>query len=166
MKITRTLQITEQEFYDYLENDLIANVAKCTQRTIKPKDVKKGLHYTKHGDDAHNRVDITVLEYTRGKLYKSKIHSMADTITLTFETEEVEKGLEITFHQHIESFENKKQMKLMRHFSEVVYYGRMSDTLYNIQKKIFNIREGIIEKPLPQAKEHKLLKKLFTKKVE
>lgn len=164
MKITRTLQITEQEFYDYLENDVIANVADCTQRTIKVKDVKKGLRYTKQGDDVYNRVDITVLDYERGKFYKSKIKSMADTITLSYETSVVEKGLQIIFHQHIESFEKKKQRKLMRMFSEGVYYGRMSDTLYDIQKKIVNIRDGIEEKPLPQAKEHKHLKKLIAKK--
>lgn len=163
MKITRTLQVSEQEFYDYLENDVIANVADCAQRTINVKDIKKGLRYTKQGDTIYNRVDITVLDYERGKIYKFQVTSMADTITLSYETSEVEKGLQIIFHQHIESFEHKKQRKLMRMFSEGVYYGRMSDTLYDIQKKIFNIREGIEEKPL-QAKEHKHLKKLIAKK--
>ena len=164
MKITRTLQITEAEFYNYLENDVINSVENCTKRIIKTKDIKKGLHYTKHGDDIYSRVDITILNYERGKLYTSKIKSMSDTITLSYETSMIEKGLQIIFHQHIASFENKKQAKLMRMFSEGVYYGRMSDTLYDIQKKIINIREGIEESTVVQKEEHKRLKKLITKK--
>ena len=70
---------------------------------------------------------------------------MADTITISFETELVDDGLKIVFNQHLEDFENKKQNKVLRMFSEAVYYGRMTDTLYDLQKKIIDNRSESVE---------------------
>ena len=164
MKITRTLQVTECAFYDYLENEIITNIDSCANKEITTNDIMKGLCYTKQGDNVYSRVEVTILEYERGKLYKAKIHSMADTIILSYETSVVEKGLQIIFHQYIESFENKKQNRFLRLFSEGVYYGRMSDTLYDIQKKILNHHAGIAEVEQTPISTHKHLKKLIAKK--
>jgi hypothetical protein len=164
MKLTRIFKINENDFYDFLEKDLLSNIYQCTNKELSIKDIKKGLKYTKYGDDAYTRIDVSILDYERGKFYKSKIKSMADTITISFQTKIVNDGLEIIFNQHIESFENKKHNKLMRMFSEAVYYGRMTDTLYDIQKKIINNKNGIIEPVFNEPLEHKYLKKLFSKK--
>ena len=140
MKLTRILKITEKEFYDFLESDLLSNIHQYTGKELSVKDIKKGLKFSKHEQDALARIDVSILDYKRGSVYKSVTKSLADTITISFETEVVEEGLKIIFNQHLENFENKKQNKILRMFSEAVYYGRMTDTLYDIQKKILNNR--------------------------
>ena len=138
MKLTRILKITETDFYDFLENDLISNIYKFTNKEVSAIDIKKGLKYTKYNDNAHIKLDISILEYERGKIFRSMTKSLFDKITISFETEVVKEGLKVIFNQNIESFENEKHNKFMRLFSEAVYYGRMSDTLYSIQKKIIS----------------------------
>lgn len=145
MKLTRILKITEKEFYDFLETDLLSNIRQCTGKELSVKDIKKGLKYSKHEEDAITRIDVSILDYKRGSIYKSITKSLADTITISFETELVDYGLKIIFNQHLEDFENKKQNKVLRMFSEAVYYGRMTDTLYDIQKKIINNRSESVE---------------------
>lgn len=140
MRLTRVLKITEKEFYDFLENDLLFNIFQCTNKKLGVNDIRKGLNYTKNNKDALTSIDISILDYKRGSFYKSKTKSIADTITISFETEVVSDGLKIVFNQYIDSFENQKHNKFMRLFSEGVYYGRMTDTLYDIQKKIINSR--------------------------
>lgn len=142
MKLTRILKITEKEFYDFLENDLISNIYKFTNQKVSRIDIKKGLKYTKYDDNAHIKLDILILEYKRGEIFKSSTKSMFDKITISFQTEIVDEGLKIIFNQNIESFEKEKHNKFMRLFSEAVYYGRMSDTLYDIQKKIIAISKN------------------------
>lgn len=145
MKLTRILKITEKEFYDFLETDLLSNIRQCTGKELSIKDIKKGLKYSKHEEDALTRIDVSILDYERGSIYKSITKSLADTITISFETEVVDDGLKIIFNQHLENFESKKQNKVLRMFSEAVYYGRMTDTLYDLQKKIIDNRVDSVE---------------------
>lgn len=144
MKLTRILKITEKEFYDFLETDLLSNIRQCTSKELSIKDIKKGLKYSKHEEDVLTRIDVSVLDYQRGSIYKSVTKSFVDTITISFETEVVANGLKIIFNQHLENFERKKQNKAIKMFSEAVYYGRMTDTLYDIQNKIINNKKEII----------------------
>lgn len=145
MKLTRILKITEKDFYDYLEKDLISDIYQCTSMKIGVKDIKKGLKYSKYDNNAHTRIDICILDYKRGEFYKAKIKSIIDTITISYETEVLEDGLKVVFNQNIEDFESKKHNKFMRLFSEAVYYGRMTDILYDIQNKIINNKEGSVK---------------------
>lgn len=134
MKIKRTLQISENEFYDYLEGELIRE---CQLTKTK---IEKGLNYKKTDPKTQLEISVFVINYIRGTLYEVKISSSYETYFLKYTTQENENGLEIQFEQHIESFEIKKQNRLMRLFSEGFYLGRMSDTLFDIQKKIHEKR--------------------------
>lgn len=134
MKIKRTLQISEKEFYDYLESELIRE---CQLTKTK---IEKGLNYKKTDSKTQMEISVFVINYIRGTLYEVKVFSSYETYFLKYTTQENENGLEIQFEQHIESFEMKKQNRLMRLFSEGVYLGRMSDTLFDIQKKIHEKR--------------------------
>lgn len=163
MKIIRTLEITQEEFYDYLEEDLCHSIHEATNKMISKKDIQKGLKYHKFEKSIQEKIEITILEYQRGEIYKSKIKTIGDTTTIFYRTRETEKGLEIIFEQNIHSFETAKQNRFMRMFSEGVYLGRMVDTLYDIQKKIINKRNGIIEVKKAEPKPNLLLKALAEK---
>lgn len=145
MKLTRTLSISEDEFYDHLENELLATIQECSLKELSAKDIKKGLKYSKNEGNANARIDVTILEYERGTIFKSITKTLTDTIVMSFETEIEEKGLKVLFLQDIESF-NKKRRGAMRVFSEGVYLGRMSETIYGIQSKIEKQREALAKK--------------------
>jgi len=145
MKLTRVLNITEKEFYDFLERDLLDDIYKHTNKRLGVRDIKGGLKYRKYDEKSLTHIDISILDYKRGSLYKAEIKSIYDTIRISYETKEVDNKLKIIFNQHIESFESKKHNKFIKFFSEGVYLGRMTDTLYDIQNKIIKERESLTE---------------------
>lgn len=139
MKITRTLKVTSDAFYDYLEAQISKDILNNTSLQSPSVKIEKGLKYTINKNDIHTRKEFKVLEYIRGKAYKAQIKTISDTVTITYETEEIEEGLRVTLHQVVKSFEEKKQIRIMKAFSELIYLGRMSDTLYDIQKQILSL---------------------------
>lgn len=147
MKLIRTLAVSEQEFYDYLEQDLISSIEAQKNQTISAKEIKKGLSFRKHDEKSNAPTKITILGYERGRFYSLRLHTMVDTIELHYHTEQTDKGLKVTFEQFIDSFERRKHKKLMRMFSEGVYFGRMSDTLYDMQNKIIKQRGEKVMEP-------------------
>ena len=142
MKLTRTLKVSEAEFYDYLECELLTTIYQCSAKELSANDIKKGLNYSKNEDNTNARIDVTILEYQRGSVYKANIKSLTDNIILSYETKVENDGLTVVFHQYIDSFERKKHNRFMHFFSEGVYLGRMSDMIYGIQKKIITQREA------------------------
>ncbi len=163
MKIIRTLKVTKDEFYDCLEENLLKTINKDSTQLLTSKDIKKGLKYSKNVNDVYARSDFTILEYQRGELYKAKTKSMTDSIVLTYNTKQTENGLKVTFEQNILSHETRKQSKLMKSFSELVFLSRMSNSLYDMQRLIFNKREGIVETEVHPSM-NPLIKKLISKK--
>ncbi|MHC5375334.1 DUF3284 domain-containing protein [Enterococcus sp. LJL120] len=135
MKITRVLKVANDEFYDYLEDELLADLNVSHNSLTGVKKIRKGLRYQKQ-DEQQTPVDITIEEYIRGEVYQATISTQYDTITISYETEKDPKGLKVDFTQSIESFQSKKHNKIMKAFSEGVYLGRMTDTLYKIQDSI------------------------------
>ena len=102
MKIKRTLQISENEFYDSLEGELIRE---CQLTKTK---IEKELNYKKTDPKTQLEISVFVINYIRGTLYEVKISSSYETYFLKYTTQENENGLEIQFEQHIESFKIKK----------------------------------------------------------
>lgn len=136
MKLIRTLKIDSDDFYNFLEKQLIEEYKESTGKTITADNIVKGLRFKKVGDKQFGSADVLVTNYKRGTNYAVTIRSASDTIQISYTTSKDPKGLTIEFEQIIQSFENKKQNRFFRMFSEGVYLGRMSDTLYDIQKAI------------------------------
>ena len=139
MKLIRTLHISSEEFYSYLEKEFINDAKKNANKKITT--IEKGLHFSKHGEDRYARIDFKVLDYQRGSLYVLQMKSYTDAITISYRTKEVTEGLEVEFEQMIESEKNKKRNALSRKFSETVYLSRMSRTIYDIESAIIKERE-------------------------
>lgn len=138
MKLMRTLEVSEQAFYDYLEQDLIKQVEAMNHQTLSALDIKEGLSYRIIDEKTNAQTEITILDYQRGHLYQTRVSNEVDTIDLRYETRPNKKGIEVTFEQHIESYETQKHWKAAKMFHELIYLGRMSDTLFDMQTKIQN----------------------------
>lgn len=168
MKVRRTLKVNEQEFYDYLEKEIVSEINQYSQKNICATDIKKGVKYTKNMDDKHSKIDISIENYVRGYIYKFKVKTLTDNILISYETKPTTDGhVEVTFLQNIDSFEENQKNKLFKSFSTAFYLGRMCDKLYDIQNKIINERDGnvvLVQSPSPNG-EYSFIKKLFQKKI-
>jgi hypothetical protein len=133
MKIKRVLPIEENEFYDYLEAQLLTD---SSQSETSVSKIEKGMKYSKIEPKTKLQINVCVNDYQRGKVYEVTIDSIYERLTINYQTKPTNKGLEIVFDQQIASHKEVKQNRWFRWFSEGVYLGRMSDTLFDIQKKI------------------------------
>ena len=115
MKIIRTIKITNEQFYDYLEQQLIEAQSKLV-------------------------TEIYIQQYVRDECYRFKVIYMSDSTSIEYRTKPVDEGLQITMTQHIQSFEEKRHHKLSRHFHEAIYLSRMTQAIYDIENTILNIK--------------------------
>ncbi|AZZ61250.1 DUF3284 domain-containing protein [Oenococcus sp. UCMA 16435] len=143
MKIVRQLKITEEQFYNYLEVELLKDINANTKRNLTRKDLQSGLKYSKFQAKSKIPINITINKYIRGSEYQSTTKLPTDIIKITYNTTKKDKGLEIIFDQNIAGYLVSKHNILMQWFSEAIYYGRMSDTLSSIQKNILDKQNDI-----------------------
>ncbi len=163
MKVIRPLKITADEFFDYIEAGIQRDLMMARGDDYEPEPLKAGLTYTKNPDNKYARVDVEVLEYERGRIYRARSVSFGDDVTLTYEVVPTDKGIEVTYTQDLKSFNEKakRQNPITRGFSEAVHLGRMGESLVTLQYKIIDERDGVAPKPQPQ--QHKLLRKIMEK---
>lgn len=56
MKLIRTFEITSDEFYDYLEAQLLEEISKTTKKNVKKSVIKSGYSY--ENKDADQRLSL------------------------------------------------------------------------------------------------------------
>lgn len=138
MKLIRTLHITKDEFYNYLEKKLIEDIQKHANKKVKK--IEKGLHYSVHGKDQFARIDFKVLNYIYGECYELEMKSYTERTVVSYITKEVDDGLEVVFEQIIDSEKDKKRNAISKKFAETVYLSQMSRTIYDIESAIIKER--------------------------
>lgn len=145
MKVNRDLEITAQEFFDGLFQQVIDDIEKESSKVISKNEIKKGFKYIYRGNDKDvMRVTYEVLDYQNNTYYKAKRSSVNGTVTVSYKVKPTEKGINVEFEQNF-PMSNQTQKGLFKNFSDAVYLGRMTDHLYNIQKKIIFEKEGMKE---------------------
>lgn len=140
MKIIRTIKVTETQFYDYLEQQLLDDIKNSSKKQITISDIKKGLKYTKEDKDSKLITEISIQQYVRGECYRFKVTYMSDSTTIEYRTKSTDEGLQISMSQRIQSFEEKSHNKISRAFHEAIYLSRMGNAIYDIEKSILNIK--------------------------
>nr|WP_243875343.1 DUF3284 domain-containing protein [Lactiplantibacillus plantarum] len=61
MKIIRTLAVTNTEFYDWLEKQLLIEIQAATGEILTATSIKKGLTYTKTTAKTAAQIKITII---------------------------------------------------------------------------------------------------------
>lgn len=164
MKIIRTFNITADDFYNYLEEELIKDVKKASGRDIKTKDIKTGFKYYKNPQDQFARIAIWIKEYERGKKYCAVATSYGDEVYVEYLTKETDKGLYIEFEQNIKSLDAKDHKSFSYKFNKFFHMIKMMTSLSNMASAIIKKKEGIVEKtPINNGNRasDKLLKKII-----
>ena len=123
MKIIRTLAVTNTEFYDGLEKQLLIEIQAATGEILTATSIKKGLTYTKTTAKTAAQIKITIDDYQRGIKYQMTAISPLDTVT-------------VTFLEDVDSYRPQQHHWLLRNFSQALLLGRMSDKLLQLEQQI------------------------------
>lgn len=141
MKIIRELQVTSDEFYDFLENEFLNQINQADNQTKKIDRLKKGLRYSKLSDNVYTKTDYEILDYRRHETYVIQISSHSEKTITSYKTKPCAKGLEVTLEQEQNKLTKNSKSKLIKWMGELLYFGRLSENLYKIQGEIEKARK-------------------------
>ena len=141
MKIIRELQVTSNEFYDFLESEFLNQINQADNQTKKIDRLKKGLRYSKLSDNVYTKTDYEILDYRRHETYVIQISSHSEKTITSYKTKPCAKGLEVTLEQEQNKLTKNSKSKLIKWVGELLYFGRLSENLYKIQGEIEKTRK-------------------------
>lgn len=141
MKIIRELQVTSDEFYDFLESEFLNQINQTDNQIKKIDRLKKGLRYSKLSDNVYTKTDYEILDYRRHETYVIQISSNSEKTITSYKTKPCSKGLEITLEQEQNKLTKNSKSKLIKWMGELLYFGRLSENLYKIQGEIEKARK-------------------------
>ena len=141
MKIIRELQVTSDEFYDFLESEFMNQINQTDNQTKKIDRLKKGLRYSKLSDNIYTKTDYEILDYRRHETYVIQISSHSEKTITSYKTKPCAKGLEVTLEQEQNKLTKNSKSKIIKWMGELLYFGRLSENLYKIQGEIEKTRK-------------------------
>ncbi|MGX5858826.1 DUF3284 domain-containing protein [Streptococcus sanguinis] len=141
MKIIRELQVTSDEFYDFLESEFLNQINQADNQTKKIDRLKKGLRYSKLSDNVYTKTDYEILDYHRHETYVIQISSHSEKTITSYKTKPCAKGLEVTLEQEQNKLTKNSKSKIIKWMGELLYFGRLSENLYKIQGEIEKTRK-------------------------
>lgn len=141
MKIIRELQVTSDEFYDFLENEFLNQINQADNQAKKIDRLKKGLRYSKLSDNVYTKTDYEILDYHRHETYVIQISSHSEKTITSYKTKPCAKGLEVTLEQEQNKLTKNSKSKIIKWMGELLYFGRLSENLYKIQGEIEKTRK-------------------------
>ena len=141
MKIIRELQVTSDEFYDFLENGFLNQINQADNQTKKIDRLKKGLRYSKLSDNVYTKTDYEILDYRRHETYAIQISSHSEKTITSYKTKPCAKRLEVTLEQEQNKLTKNSKSKIIKWMGELLYFGRLSENLYKIQGEIEKARK-------------------------
>jgi len=141
MKIIRELQVTSDEFYDFLESEFLNQINRADNQTKKIVRLKKGLRYSKLSDNVYTKTDYEILDYRRHETYVIQISSHSEKTITSYKTKPCSKGLEVTLEQEQNKLTKNSKSKIIKWMGELLYFGRLSENLYKIQGEIEKTRK-------------------------
>ena len=141
MKIIRELQVTSDEFYDFLESEFLNQINQADNQTKKIDRLKKGLRYSKLSDNVYTKTDYEILDYRRHETYVIQISSHSEKTITSYKTKPCAKGLEVTLEQEQNKLTKNSKSKIIKWMGELLYFRRLSENLYKIQGEIEKTRK-------------------------
>ena len=141
MKIIRELQVTSDEFYDFLESEFLNQINQADNQTKKIDRLKKGLRYSKLSDNIYTKTDYEILDYRRHETYVIQISSHSEKTITSYKTKPCSTGLEVTLEQEQNKLTKNSKSKIIKWMGELLYFGRLSENLYKIQGEIEKTRK-------------------------
>lgn len=128
MQIKEMLYVSADAFFDQLAKEVAYDVTVSTNRKMRPKQVVKGLTYTKRLKSkmgSKGDVKVTIMDFQRPTIYRAKFEGPTGTNYLTYEVElmDDEEKIGVTY---TEDFQGKSQTKKWNYTFMMLFYNRRS----------------------------------------
>lgn len=145
MKVTRNLEISGRDFFETVFQNLAQEIRSYSGSEADIADFKTGYRYIHHPEDPALKISFEIVEYQEDALYKAVRTDASGTIAITYELAPTETGITVGFTYENSAYSAKKR-GIFSAFSDALFLGRMTDTLYGIQRDVINKREGFVER--------------------
>lgn len=143
MKISRTLSITTDEFFDYLENQLLKiandNLDK-EQEAYTNTDIQEGFRIIQNRDTAVNKVELLINKYKKGELYEATASSITDSYRMSYQITPKDDTILVDYEQvNLNNFQAESKGFFAK-LGEALYLSRMSNSLYDVERAVLKAR--------------------------
>ena len=128
MQIKEMLYVSADAFFDQLIKEIAYDVSASTQRKIKPKQVVKGLSYTKRLKSkigGKGDVKVTIVDFERPYIYRAKFEGPTGVNYLSYEIELMDEKDQIGV-TYTEDFQGQTSMKKWNYRLMMLFYNRRS----------------------------------------
>lgn len=140
VKIIRTYDFSANDFFDYLEDSLTAEIKKARNNNKEVK-VAAGTRYALRGKDGTIGTRVVINKYERNKIYSATFTSLGETITADYVTQDTDKGCEITLIENIETYNPKAHNKLANLFYDFMYHRSAQEELNKLASGVQDFKE-------------------------
>lgn len=142
MKVIRELNITKEDFFNVIFQNLIDGIRKDCQKTIVRKDIKKGEKFVYSNHQNSSNMALKILDLINNSYFKYKFTSDNYMAISSFQIRECKKGIMVEYELEISNYTVSK-LKLFTTFSKIFYFSKMSSYLYDIQNTVWAKKEGL-----------------------
>ena len=105
MRITEHIKVTPEEFFDFVDKSLLADITAARGKKAKPSNLHEGYTYKKFlrgKADAAHAATVRIVTYDRLHAYRSAVSTAQGTSTMGYDVEPSGDGIDVTY---VEDFE-------------------------------------------------------------
>lgn len=113
--ITKEFNFTANDFFNYLDKQLIYSIKKSRNNDM-PVKLVSGIRYQQ--DD----IETVIITYKRGEAYEASFKNSRMDVFISYHTQDTENGVKITFSEEIKNYDPAS-------------HGKFNNWLYNVQLK-------------------------------
>ncbi|NLZ75396.1 MAG: DUF3284 domain-containing protein [Erysipelotrichia bacterium] len=108
MRVEQVLKVSSEEFFSFIKKGLISDLKQnnVIDENIENYEIKKGLQYEKilksYNPKRNKKMVVTIENFEENKAYKVKFESDDVIYFISFDIEEVEKGINVSYSEEFE----------------------------------------------------------------
>ena len=106
MKVTEHIKVTPEEFFDFVDKSLLADISAARGKKAKPSNLHEGYSYKKFlrgkADPAH-AATVRIVTYDRPRSYRSAVSTAQGTSTMGYDVEPSGDGIDVTYVEEFEA---------------------------------------------------------------
>ena len=145
MKIEYTLNVTQQEFYDYLMQSLIIDIFKNTEEFYLKENIHPGYIYKKQIKDKHGKkydAIVEIMDIKEPFIYESKISVGSNSNIIKYECIQEDKT-KVIYSEDMKSEKkiNDMNYKIMSMLLKKSYQKKMNRLIMDMERHIQRSKE-------------------------
>lgn len=151
MKITEHIKATPEEFFDFVDKSLLADIAAARGKKAKPSNLHEGYTYKKFlrgKADAAHAATVRIVTYDRLHSYRSSVTTGQGTSLMGYDIEPSGDGIDVTY---VEDFEANGGIRAL--FSRVAGFFQGLSARSRVKAQLQALEGSIIANRYPEPEE-------------